>query len=317
MRVAIPLFGARVAPRCLAAREMILAEVEGGRVVSRRPVRLAAANEQSLVERLVEVEARLLVCGGIRRELKEDLAACGVEVIDNVAGEASEVLSTLCAGALASGYGLDGSPGTGPGRRESGPVEPPAPLPQVDCIACLARSCLDGGECRRELTPPPGLDALESRLFEAARDVSEESDPRLCRIAELVHFGLEMDLRRIGLAFCREMFREIEVLVPLLTRFFDVVPVCCRVGASEACNPALQASVLEHANTDLNVIAGLCLGSDLIFTLRSHAPVTTLFVRDRTLAHNPVGAIYTRYHLDQMRPGVDRRHPFGYSDQQR
>ena len=29
MRVAIPLFGTRVAPRCLTAREMVLAEVEG------------------------------------------------------------------------------------------------------------------------------------------------------------------------------------------------------------------------------------------------------------------------------------------------
>jgi uncharacterized metal-binding protein len=61
-----------------------------------------------------------------------------------------------------------------------------------------------------------------------------------------------------------------------------------------------QARLLAEARTELNVLAGLCLGCDLLFTRRSRAPVTTLFVKDRSLAHNPVGAIYTRYHLEGL-----------------
>ena len=37
---------------------------------------------------------------------------------------------------------------------------------------------------------------------------------------------------------------------------------------------------------------GLCVGHDSLFYQYSEARVTTLVVKDRVLAHNPVGAIY-------------------------
>ena len=61
-----------------------------------------------------------------------------------------------------------------------------------------------------------------------------------------------------------------------------------------------MARILARAGTELNVAAGLCLGGDLVFAARSGAPVTTLFVKDRSLSHNPVAAIYTRYYLDDL-----------------
>jgi uncharacterized metal-binding protein len=39
----------------------------------------------------------------------------------------------------------------------------------------------------------------------------------------------------------------------------------------------------------------LCVGHDAIFSKISKAPVTTLVAKDRVLAHNPAGAIYSRY----------------------
>jgi len=39
------------------------------------------------------------------------------------------------------------------------------------------------------------------------------------------------------------------------------------------------------------------MGHDIIFTRNSEAPVTTLIVKDRVLAHNPAGAIYSGYYL--------------------
>jgi uncharacterized metal-binding protein len=50
----------------------------------------------------------------------------------------------------------------------------------------------------------------------------------------------------------------------------------------------------------LNVLVGLNLGMDCIFTGASEAPVTTLFVKDRMLANNPVGAIYSDYYLTEI-----------------
>jgi Uncharacterized metal-binding protein conserved in archaea len=50
-----------------------------------------------------------------------------------------------------------------------------------------------------------------------------------------------------------------------------------------SCNPIGQALALQAAGTDLNIAMGLCLGHDLLFARHSHAPVTTLAVKDRLL----------------------------------
>lgn len=62
------------------------------------------------------------------------------------------------------------------------------------------------------------------------------------------------------------------------------------------CNPIAQAMLLNKEKTDLNIIFGLCVGHDTLFIMHSEAPVTCLAVKDRVLAHNPMGAIYTSYH---------------------
>jgi len=59
------------------------------------------------------------------------------------------------------------------------------------------------------------------------------------------------------------------------------------------CNPIGQARRLEKAETQLNVMLGLCVGHDSLFLRHSHAPVTVLAVKDRVLGHNPLAAVYT------------------------
>jgi uncharacterized metal-binding protein len=122
-----------------------------------------------------------------------------------------------------------------------------------------------------------------------------------------------MTYEHIGLAFCVDLFSEAEIITRLLRRFVEVTPVCCRVGAAAVlehegsdngaeprCNPVAMAKALNHARTDLNVLIGLCMGSDVVFTQLSHAPVTTLFVKDRLLANNPIAAVHSRYVLDHV-----------------
>ncbi len=51
--------------------------------------------------------------------------------------------------------------------------------------------------------------------------------------------------------------------------------------------------VLDSAGCELNILLGLCVGDDTLFIKHSEAPVTVLAVKDRVLAHNPLGALYT------------------------
>ena len=69
-----------------------------------------------------------------------------------------------------------------------------------------------------------------------------------------------------------------------------------RPGTFEpACNPVAQARFLNQMKTDLNLIVGLCVGHDMLFTKYSDAPVTTLVVKDRVMGHNPVGVLYGQH----------------------
>jgi len=61
------------------------------------------------------------------------------------------------------------------------------------------------------------------------------------------------------------------------------------------CNPIGQAMLLNRAETDMNVIVGLCVGHDILFTKHSKAPVTTLVAKDRVTGHNPAAVLYTYY----------------------
>ena len=61
-----------------------------------------------------------------------------------------------------------------------------------------------------------------------------------------------------------------------------------------------QAALLNALGTDLNVIVGLCVGVDCVFARHSDAPVTTIFVKDKSLANNPIGAVYSHYYLKDI-----------------
>jgi len=115
-----------------------------------------------------------------------------------------------------------------------------------------------------------------------------------------------MGYRKIGVAFCVALAKEVRVLCDILSdERFDVVPVCCKVGGNKisdmgvesmrpkgiACNPVAQAFVLNEYKTDINVAVGLCLGHDILFSKYSNTPVTTLVVKDRVLKNNTMQAL--------------------------
>jgi uncharacterized metal-binding protein len=122
-----------------------------------------------------------------------------------------------------------------------------------------------------------------------------------------------MGYRKLGVAFCGGLHNEANVFCKILeTHGFDVVSVMCKVGGIDKgaiditmnervqigrpeamCNPIAQAEVLNAAETDFNILLGLCVGHDSLFIRYSRAMVTVFAVKDRAMGHNPLAAIYT------------------------
>jgi len=154
----------------------------------------------------------------------------------------------------------------------------------------------------------------EKEAYESVRGVRMAVRPR---IKELIEFGRLFNAQKMGVAFCAGMRDEAARIVSFLEKSgFGVASVVCKCGGIDktrlhvakeykigdpsqfeaSCNPVLQAELLNKAETDINIIVGLCLGHDMLFTMKSRAPVTTLIVKDRLLGHNPVIALYSNYH---------------------
>ena len=153
---------------------------------------------------------------------------------------------------------------------------------------------------------------------------------RITRVEEIMEYALRMGYIHLGVAFCVGLSEEARTFVKILrANHFTVDSVCCKNGSvpksrlgitreqqahpereTEAmCNPAAQAELLEKAGCQLAVILGLCVGHDTIFIRHCNIPCTVLGVKDRTLAHNPVGALYMAegYMKERLYTYVDRR----------
>ena len=137
------------------------------------------------------------------------------------------------------------------------------------------------------------------------------------RLEELILYAKGMGYKRLGIAFCIGLEHEAKLIHEILTKEFEVHSVCCKVCGIDknklelerlhpekeveaTCNPLGQATVLNGEKTELNIILGLCIGHDILFTKYSEAPVTTFAVKDRVLAHNPLGAVYSNYYRDKV-----------------
>jgi len=181
------------------------------------------------------------------------------------------------------------------------------------CAACESKTCAQGKDCfdaaqdHRKLYEQERL----ADLHRAASAIEARHYGKEPRLAEAILFARELGCRKVGLAFCIGLSEEAKVIERILSEHFEVVSVCCKVAGIEKsefdferirpagpemmCNPAGQAELLNRAGTELNLICGLCVGHDAIFSMRSAAPVTTLVAKDRVLAHNPLGAVYCPY----------------------
>ncbi len=192
----------------------------------------------------------------------------------------------------------------------------------VKCGECSVFACYTGElEKAPKFCPMKNMADVISRAMEkyedplikaiASNSAAVEADGylKLCRVEETIEFAKRCGLKKIGVAFCIGLRKEARVLVNILKKHgFEVYSVVCKAGSipkekmnlkkikidryEAMCNPIAQAMLLNEMKTDLNIIFGLCVGHDSLFAMHSKAPVTCLVVKDRVLAHNPIGAVY-------------------------
>ena len=123
------------------------------------------------------------------------------------------------------------------------------------------------------------------------------------RIHEIIEYAKIRGMKRLGIATCYALMPESKLLSDILeNNGFDVVSVSCLCGEVNPqdlgmpgdifCNPILQAEILNHEKTELNLMVGLCVGHDILFLRHCKAETTPLIVKDRALGHNPVAALY-------------------------
>jgi len=132
------------------------------------------------------------------------------------------------------------------------------------------------------------------------------------RIQETIEFAHKMGYKRLGIAFCGGLKHEAKIVSDILkAQGFEVASVMCKTGRTpkeflkideknkvspgefEAmCSPITQAKVLNAAETDFNIILGLCVGHDSLMMRYSDALCTVLVAKDRVTGHNPLAAIH-------------------------
>ncbi len=157
------------------------------------------------------------------------------------------------------------------------------------------------------------------RLPEGARAV-------LPRIEELIQFARKCGYKRLGIAHCAGLIKEAGMLAEILKKNgFEIISVQCKAGAvpkeeigirpeekiagperwESMCNPIAQAMVINQSKADLAILLGLCIGHDTLFIKYCEVPLTVLAVKDRVLAHNPLGVLYhSESYYRRLRNGI-------------
>lgn len=103
MKIAIPIFGARIAPRFDCAPWLLLITIENGRVVDRAEVSWNDCSTWQRIEQIQGAGAQTLVCGAIDGNSARLLAHQRIRLIPWVAGEVEQVLEAFLKGRLETG----------------------------------------------------------------------------------------------------------------------------------------------------------------------------------------------------------------------
>ena len=194
----------------------------------------------------------------------------------------------------------------------------------ANCAGCKNPACYKGDDCSRGQNFSSYVDpskneyenASNKKILEVSANIEGNHYMEWTRLEEIISFSEQMGYTRIGISHCIGLTTEAKYLVEALNKKFTVHSICCKFSGinkkdfnlsqidckryEAICNPVGQAMVLNDLKTDLNIIVGLCIGHDILFTKYSDAPVTTFIVKDRVTGHNPAVTLYSNYYQNKF-----------------
>lgn len=145
----------------------------------------------------------------------------------------------------------------------------------------------------------------DSKALELMRLAEASLDKGADRLTELRNFAIKAGIKKIGLAYCMAVAKEAEAVADYLSQDFEVLTVGCKIDritkgemleqeglVGLSCNPLGQAAYLAENGSQMNIVLGLCVGHDMLFTMNSGVPTTTLLVKDRAHKHNTMETIH-------------------------
>lgn len=98
MKVALTVWEGRISPLFDAARELLVVDIEERGVVNRRHEPIRPQSPMRVVERLLEQQVTVLICGAISEMPAGMMEAAGITLIAFVAGAVEDVLGALAKG---------------------------------------------------------------------------------------------------------------------------------------------------------------------------------------------------------------------------
>jgi uncharacterized metal-binding protein len=187
-----------------------------------------------------------------------------------------------------------------------------------DCSICFNQRCRKGKNCYPDINAGTLHEYVDDSLKMSMASAAIEGKyyNQATRLEEISLFAREMGYGKLGIATCVGLMGEAQMIAAYLKKQFQVYVIGCKNGAilkrklnlqqinpsadEVMCNPIGQALFLNQHHTDMNIICGLCVGHDMLFTKYSVAPVTTIITKDRVLGHNPAAVLYSSYYRKKI-----------------
>ena len=134
MKIAFSFWNGRIAPVFDVARQILLVEIDAGRVVREREEELPADSPAGKAEKLAGLGVNTLVCGAVSRFLHELILSKGIAVTPFIAGDLREVIRAWEGHRLNTAFAMPGC--CGRTRRRTGCTAGPARLDLYTCPGC-------------------------------------------------------------------------------------------------------------------------------------------------------------------------------------
>lgn len=100
----MPIFGNRISPRFDFSPEIWVIEVEKGKVVGQQKLSTANLNLPQRLDQITSNGVDKVICGGIDSFSRNQLGSWGIDVVQDVIGDAGIVIGLLMRGGLRPGF---------------------------------------------------------------------------------------------------------------------------------------------------------------------------------------------------------------------